>query len=77
MTHSYGPPDGGKLDSDPERPKVVHDDWLDVRDLATRYKCSTRHVIRLADKGAIPTGTKFGALRRWSRRAIEIWEATR
>ena len=27
--------------------------------------CSWRTVIRLADRGAIPTGFKLGALRRW------------
>lgn len=48
--------------------------WLDVHDLARRFKTSSRHIYRMADSGRMPWGMKFGQLRRWSRRAIEIWE---
>lgn len=50
-------------------------DWLDVGDLARRFKSSDRHVFRLADSGRMPWGVKLGQLRRWSRREIEEWEA--
>lgn len=50
-------------------------EWLDVFDLARRYQCSTRHLLRMAAAGKFPPGCKFGVLRRWSRRAIEAWEA--
>jgi predicted DNA-binding transcriptional regulator AlpA len=50
-------------------------DWFDVRDLAGRYQCSTRHVLRMADRGAMPFGTKLGQLRRWSASSILEWEA--
>ncbi len=50
-------------------------EWFDVGDLAARWKCSRRHIPRMADAGKMPWGTKFGALRRWSRREIESWEA--
>ncbi len=51
-------------------------EYFDVGDLEKRYKCSKRHVLRLADRGAMPWGTKLGNLRRWSCREIEAWEAT-
>lgn len=54
---------------------VPDESWLDVRDLARRYKTSTRHVYRMADSGRMPWGVKIGQLRRWSRREIEDWEA--
>ena len=50
-------------------------EWLDVVDLGRRFKCSSRHILRMADSGRLPWGTKIGALRRWSRRQIEDWEA--
>ncbi len=48
--------------------------WLDAADLAARYKCSIRHIIRMADAGKMPWGTKLGSLRRWSCLEIENWE---
>lgn len=50
-------------------------EWIDTSDLSRRFKCSVRHVLRMADAGLMPWGKKFGALRRWSRREIEAWEA--
>jgi excisionase family DNA binding protein len=35
--------------------------------------CSTRHILRLADRGAMPWGLKLGGLRRWDIREIENW----
>ncbi len=49
--------------------------WFDVEDLARRYKTSVRHIYRLADSRRMPWGAKLGHLRRWSRQAIEEWEA--
>lgn len=51
-------------------------DWFDTQDLGRRYKCSPRHIARMADSGRMPWGTKIGNLRRWSRREIECWEST-
>lgn len=51
-------------------------EWLDTADLSKRFKCSVRHVLRMADMGRMPWGKKLGSLRRWSRREIEEWEAS-
>lgn len=64
-------------DSRPSKPDTSNQEWFDVRDLAKRYKCSVRHVLRLAERGDLPPGTKLGALRRWSRSSIEAAEAAR
>lgn len=50
-------------------------EWFNAFDLSRRYKCSVRHILRMADAGRMPWGTKLGALRRWSRASIEEWEA--
>ncbi len=50
-------------------------EWFDSLDLSRRFKCSVRHVLRMADAGRMPWGTKLGSLRRWSRASIEEWEA--
>lgn len=55
--------------ADPSQP------WLNIADLARRFKTSARHIYRMADRGRMPWGVKLGALRRWSRREIEEWEA--
>ena len=49
-------------------------EWFDTLDLSRRFKCSVRHILRMADAGRMPWGTKLGSLRRWSRREIEAWE---
>ena len=47
---------------------------LDVQQVATLLCCSTRHVYRLADRGAMPRPVKLGdVLVRWSRVEIESW----
>ena len=46
---------------------------LDVRAVAQLLGCSTRHVIRLADNGAMPKGLKVGALRRWRKAELTSW----
>jgi predicted DNA-binding transcriptional regulator AlpA len=38
---------------------------VDAREAGRILGCSWRTVYRLADRGAIPTGVKLGALRRW------------
>jgi excisionase family DNA binding protein len=43
---------------------------LDVRAVAEKLGCSTRHVYRLADAGRMPTPVKLGSLVRWSAAAI-------
>jgi len=38
---------------------------LDVKAVAARLACSTRHVYRLADAGRMPAPIRLGALIRW------------
>lgn len=46
---------------------------LDVRAVALRLACSTRHVYRLADGGAMPAPIRLGASVRWSSNDLESW----
>ncbi len=47
---------------------------LNVRQVAAMLGCSSRHVYRLADRGAMPRPTKLGdVLVRWRRSEIERW----
>ncbi len=48
---------------------------IDVEAVARLLDCSTRHVYRLADRGAMPPPFKIGALVRWPRQSIEKWIA--
>jgi excisionase family DNA binding protein len=48
---------------------------LDVRAVAALLGCSTRHVYRLADAGAMPPPRRLGALVRWSREELLDWIA--
>ena len=49
-------------------------EWLTVSDLAERFQTSARHIYRMAEVGRFPWGIKFGQLRRWSRRELDVWE---
>jgi predicted DNA-binding transcriptional regulator AlpA len=46
---------------------------IDVRAEARLLGCSTRHVFRMSDGGAMPAPIKLGALVRWSLQAIQQW----
>ena len=46
---------------------------LDVRAVAKKLNCSTRHVDRLCDAGKMPRPLKLGSLVRWSAKAIAEW----
>jgi len=48
--------------------------YLDDRECAARYKCSTRHWHRLVTNGQAPQPTRFGRLVRWSVKSLENWE---
>lgn len=48
---------------------------IDVRAVARLLSCSTRHVYRLADSGAMPRPLKLGALIRWRRDEVTAWIA--
>ncbi len=52
---------------------LTHAEMLDVGAVAKLLGCSSRHVYRLADRGAMPPPVKLGALARWSRRTLEEW----
>jgi predicted DNA-binding transcriptional regulator AlpA len=49
--------------------------FLDAKECAVRYGVSWRHWLRLVDSGRAPQPTRFGRLVRWSRPALEAWEA--
>jgi excisionase family DNA binding protein len=46
---------------------------LDVRDVASLLRNSTRSVYRLTASGRLPRPLKIGALNRWSRAAVMGW----
>ena len=48
---------------------------LDVRRVAARLGCSSRHVYRLADAGRMPRPRHVGTLVRWSKAEVESWVA--
>jgi predicted DNA-binding transcriptional regulator AlpA len=48
---------------------------LDAKQVGALLGCSWRHVLRLADRGAMPPGVKLGALRRWDADKLEAWIA--
>jgi excisionase family DNA binding protein len=48
---------------------------LSVRAVAALLGCSTRHVYRLADRGALPPPVRLGALIRWRRQDLDAWLA--
>jgi excisionase family DNA binding protein len=48
---------------------------LSVDEVSTYLTCSTRHVRRLADSGAMPRPLRLGSLIRWRRVDIERWVA--
>ena len=50
-------------------------DLLDVRAVAARLDCSTRHVYRLVELGKMPPPVKLGALVRWSAAELTEWIA--
>jgi excisionase family DNA binding protein len=51
---------------DPTRRRLI-----DAKEVGKVLGCSWRTVYRLADRGAIPTGVKLGALRRWDALALD------
>lgn len=48
---------------------------LDVAAVSARLGCSWRHVMKMAERGEMPTGRKLGHLRRWDSAEIEQWIA--
>lgn len=58
----------------PEPPAAVSAELLSVRDVAALLGgCSTRHVYRLSDSGAMPRPLKLGSLLRWRRTEVMNW----
>ncbi len=56
----------------PETPAAV---LLDVRAVAARLACSSRHIYRMADAGMMPPPRRLGALVRWSVDDLDRWLA--
>jgi excisionase family DNA binding protein len=54
-------------------PDRTRGELLDVKSLATKLDCSTRHIYRLADAGRMPRPLKLGALVRWRAGDIHEW----
>ena len=49
---------------------------LTVKQVAGLLGCSSRHVYRLSDRGAMPRPVRLGSvLVRWDRSAVESWIA--
>lgn len=49
---------------------------IDVRAVAERLGCSTRHVYRMADGGLMPRPVRVGRrMIRWDETALEAWIA--
>ena len=48
-------------------------EMLDVKSVAKLLGCSTRHVYRLVDRGAMPAPVRLGALIRWPRNVLDEW----
>jgi len=46
---------------------------LTVHQVAELLNCSTRHIRRLADRGAMPPPLRIGALVRWDRATLTHW----
>ncbi len=44
---------------------------VDAREMGRLLGCSPRTVLRLADAGRIPWGTKLGGLRRWDLQEVQ------
>lgn len=55
-----------------EESKTVAE-MLDVHGVAEMLQCSTRHVVRLADRGAMPQPLKLGRIIRWRRADVLKW----
>jgi predicted DNA-binding transcriptional regulator AlpA len=49
---------------------------IDAKEVGRILGCSWRHVLRLADQGALPWGVKLGTLRRWDLSEIEAFIAS-
>ncbi|MBU4400489.1 MAG: hypothetical protein KKE86_14285, partial [Planctomycetes bacterium] len=47
----------------------------DVRAVAAKLDCSTRHVYRLADAGRMPSPLRLASLVRWDIEEIDLWIA--
>lgn len=47
---------------------------VDADACASRYGISKRHWLRLVDRGAAPSPTRFGRLVRWSLESLLEWE---
>ena len=54
-------------ESDQSKPMMT------VSEVADMLTCSTRHVFRMADEGAMPAPVHLGSLVRWSRTQLETW----
>ena len=46
---------------------------IDVGHVAALLGCSTKHVFRLVDQGAMPAPVKLGGLVRWNRKSVLDW----
>lgn len=55
------------------QPNATDAALLDVRQVAAKFCCSTRHVYRLSDAGKMPLPVKLGTLVRWRRDELTEW----
>lgn len=68
-------PDTGRAQRVSTNRTKVDAELLDVHAVAGMLGVSSRHVWRLADRGAMPPAVRLGGSVRWSRRLLEQWIA--
>ena len=66
-------PKSKAVDRNPPPRLAPSDDLYDVKRVAQKLFCSTRHVRRLIDMGKLPAPVRVGSLLRWSPSTIDQW----
>ena len=59
----------------PSEPTGIASPVVTCKQIADMLVCSSRHVQRLRDSGAMPAAIRIGGLLRWNRAIIEKWIA--
>jgi excisionase family DNA binding protein len=54
----------------------LSDRLLTLVQVATRYDCSKRHVLRMVDRGLMPAPVHLGSLLRWKQSDLDEWIAS-
>ena len=65
---------GARYGTELSRRTQVEIEYLDAKGVGARYGFSSRHWLRLVDRGDAPPPTRFGRLVRWRIANLESWE---